>query len=257
MTMGKHIRQIRISPRSLSPVEADLLLDVELEASEPDVEFRGRLVGPTCAYANTIEISYPVRVLPRESAESPLRGRVVIPEPSWWDPISPFLYRGQIELWRAGAMLDRATVRFGLRSVQLKPDGLFWNGKRLILEALDRSDLLESELPMLRRQGINAVILPVDRHELWLGAERLGFVILGRIDEPAWPDVSHQSSPALLGWILPAGWDRRKDDWSKWMAAVSDGNLFVRTSESVAGLPIFGDKRPQPELQLLRRDAAP
>jgi hypothetical protein len=196
-------------------------------------------------------------MLPRDSGESPLCGRVVIPEPSWWDPISPFLYRGQIELWRRGALVDRAAVRHGLRSVRLTPDGLFWNGKRLILEALDRSDLLESELPTLRRQGINAVILPVGHDELWLAAERLGFVIFGRVDEPALPDVSRPSSPALLGWILPAGWDRERDAWSKWMAAVSGGYFFVRAPEGAAGLLIFGDKRPQTELQLVHRDAAP
>lgn len=255
--MANRICQVRISPRSLSPVEADLLVELVFEASEPDLEIRGRLVGPTCAYASTIELSYPVRMLAREGAELPLRGRVVIPEPSWWDPISPFLYRGQIELWRRGVLLDRAAVRHGLRSVQLRPEGLFWNGKRLILEVLDRSNLLESELPMLRRQGINAVILPLDRDELWLAAERLGFVILGRVDEPAWPDVSDQSSPALLGWILPADWDRRMDDWSKWMAAVSGGYLFARATEGAAGLPIFGDKRPEFELQLIRGAAAP
>ncbi len=131
--MARHIWDIRISQRSLSPVEADLLVEVDVDAASPDFEIRGGLVGPTCAYSSTIEISYPLRPLPRDPESAELRGRIVIPEPSWWDPISPFLYHGRMEIWRNGHCLVRPKIRHGLRSVQLKPEGLFWNGKKLLL----------------------------------------------------------------------------------------------------------------------------
>src|SRR5262245_11678851 len=155
--MTNRICHIRISTQALSPVEAEVLVIVEAEHPEADLEIRGRLVGPTCPYSTTVEVSYPVRMLP--NAKDALRGRVVIPEPSWWDPTSPFLYRGRVELWQRGAMLDSANVQHGLRAAQLKPEGLLWNGKRLLLCAVDRLELKAAELPELRRQGINALVL--------------------------------------------------------------------------------------------------
>ena len=202
--MANPIRQVRISQRSLSPVEADLLIEVDAGAPDPDLELRGRLVGPTCPYSTTIELSYPLRMLPRAGTDLPLRGRVVIPEPSWWDPISPFLYQGRIEVWRPDALLGSANVRYGLRWLQLRPDGLYWNGKRLMLRAVDRPDLSQSDLLELRRQGNNALILSGGADELWAAAERLGFVTMGRVPTLESRPAAREDSPAFLGWLLPA-----------------------------------------------------
>lgn len=207
--MANRIKHVRISQRSLSPVEADLLIEVDADAKSPDFELRGRLVGPTCPYSSTIEVAYPLRMLPLTGETSLLHGRVVMPEPSWWDPTSPFLYRGRIELWQADRLLESTNIRYGLRSVRLKPEGLFWNGKKLTLRAADRRNLTADELPELRRQGINALILSPDADDLWLAAERLGFVIIGRVNGPDdRPDLMGRS-PALMGLLMPANTQRQ------------------------------------------------
>ena len=50
--------------------------------------------------------------------------RVLIPEPSPWNPASPFLYYGPVELWQAGARVDSARVTHGLRTLHLTRAGL-------------------------------------------------------------------------------------------------------------------------------------
>src|SRR5437588_1108014 len=92
--MGVQLRLLK-----LTPVEA------MLECLPPaGAEVRGRLVGPTCPYSSTIEVAHHVR-----------GNRIIIPEPAWWDPSSPFLYRGPLEIWRDGARVEAEQVRIGLR----------------------------------------------------------------------------------------------------------------------------------------------
>jgi hypothetical protein len=117
--MANRIQNVRISIRSLAPVEADLLVRVEVDDNAADIDIRGRLVGPICPYATTVEVAYPLRPVAK-----PTERRVVIPEPSVWDPVCPFLYRGEVELWSDGHMSDRTTLRYGLWSANLRPDGL-------------------------------------------------------------------------------------------------------------------------------------
>ena len=94
-------RQLSIRDRSLSPADAELWVLAEPEQLTPATEIRGRLVGPTCPYSSTIEVAYPLRPFPKlPESLAPLTRRVVIPEPSMWDPVAPFLYQGAIELWQ-------------------------------------------------------------------------------------------------------------------------------------------------------------
>ncbi len=234
--MTHRIRHVRISPRSLSPVEADLLVEIECDSVQSDVEVRGRLVGPTCPYSTTVEVDYPLRMLPREDENAPLRARVVIPEPSYWDPISPFLYHARIEFWQAGAMLDRAELRHGLRSMQLKPEGLFWNGKRLVLRVADSPTLTTSELPELRRQGIDAILTPLPGPELVFAAEQIGFVVIARIDKPPHETDWARSSPAFFAWMLPAEWQRNEREWRAWMDAVPKPPGLIGAEPSTGSL---------------------
>src|SRR5687768_8525338 len=98
--MSNAIRRVVVRDRSLSPSGAELWVTVEAESDAPGAEVRGRLMGPRCLYASTVEVAYPLRPFPRHpEGLPPLTRRVVIPEPSFWDAESPFLYEGPVELW--------------------------------------------------------------------------------------------------------------------------------------------------------------
>src|SRR5437868_6764586 len=113
--MSNRILDVWLDNRSLDPISAEAAVLVRPERLTATAELRGKLMGPSCPYAATVEIAYPL--LPPRRDEPPeegtLRARIVIPEASLWDPQSPFLYTGPIELWQDGRCCDRAMVHHG------------------------------------------------------------------------------------------------------------------------------------------------
>lgn len=58
--------------------------------------------------------------------------------PSLWSPESPYLYHLETKVLRGSQLLDNISQRIGLRSVVLKPDGLYINGKKTFLSGTNR-----------------------------------------------------------------------------------------------------------------------
>jgi hypothetical protein len=114
--MSNRLRQVTARLHRLSAAEAEVWLLVEVERVTPTTEVRGRLTGPRCPGVTTVEVAYPLRPFPRQpDGVPPLSQRVVIPDPSLWEPGQPFLYRAVVELWQDGERCDRAEFDYGLR----------------------------------------------------------------------------------------------------------------------------------------------
>jgi len=195
----------------LDPAEAEMWISVYPEELTASTEVRGRLMGPRCRYSTTVEVAYPLREWKRayEKEDVPhLSMRVIIPEPSLWDPESPFLYEGPVELWQKKERCDQRTLCRGLRTLNLGPRGLRWNGRLTTIRGLQRSQCTEEEGLELHQRGCNTLLAPVDAHspELWGMADRLGFMMLGRIESGS--QVAHAADlaahPSCLGWVLSA-----------------------------------------------------
>jgi hypothetical protein len=204
--MSNRIRQLEVRDHSLIPAAAELRITVVPEQMTPTTEVRGRLMGPRCPYAATVEVAYPLRPLAR-SADG-LAARVVIPEASLWEPESPFLYEGPVELWQDGRCCDRVVVRRGLRRLTLGAKGLGVNGRPLFLRgrALEQCD--EPQALALRREGCNLLVAPVNKTTvpLWDLGDRYGFFLLGRLadsDEAAWKRLDALATHAsCFGWLM-------------------------------------------------------
>ena len=226
------ITQFSIADRVLGPTEAEIWVLADAESITPTTELRGRLVGPTCPYSTTIEVAYPLRPFPKPPAGlPPLARRLNVPEPSFWDPVAPFLYHGIVELWQDGQCCDRRTFRHGFRDARIDGETVVWNGKAMKLSIVDRSDLTETELPALRRNGVNAIVLPGEAESLWQAAERLGFAVIGRASKPrpGWLELTR--SAACLGWIIPR--EANSKDWDLWKAEVARMRRWVGNDVSV------------------------
>ncbi len=114
--MKNRLRQVTAQVRRLSSAEAEVWLLIEAEQVTATTEVRGRLVGPRCPGATTIEVAYPLRSFPSHPETLPaLSRRVVIPEPSLWEAEQPYVYRAVVELWEDGRLCDRAEFDYGLR----------------------------------------------------------------------------------------------------------------------------------------------
>jgi hypothetical protein len=168
--MPIHLRLLR-----LTPMEAE----IELVA---DREVRGRLMGPSCVYTTTIEVAYHVR-----------GNRVIIPEPAWWDPQSPFLYYGPIEVWRDGLCVETEPVRIGLRHTNMAGNEIVHNGRRVELKSRRIESTDEDTLRRAREAGFNAVEVPAAlANECCAIADRIGLFVVP--DGPADIDLLRQPS---------------------------------------------------------------
>jgi hypothetical protein len=215
--MSNRILQVTVQDRSVVPAAAELAVTVVPERLTPTTEVRGRLMGPRCPYANTVEVAYALRRLPPSrvgqlsSAADGITRRVVIPEASLWEPESPFLYEGPVELWQDGQRCDRVTIRHGLRSLSLCPRGLRINGRQLRLRGREVGPDSDEQALALRREGCNLLVVPVagETAHCWERADRLGFLVLGRVAE--WGAQIERQLSALrehascFGWLLGAG----------------------------------------------------
>ena len=113
---GNKLRHVTAQVRRLSAADAEVWLLIEAEAVTPATEVRGKLMGPRCPGVTTVEVAYPLRPFPRPpDGVPPLSRRVVIPDPSLWEPGRPFVYRAVVELWQDGRRCDVAEFDYGLR----------------------------------------------------------------------------------------------------------------------------------------------
>jgi hypothetical protein len=93
------------------PTRADVR--ISFDKLPPDVEIRGRLMGPRCPGVSTVEVAYHLRPV---AADMPGTYQVLIPEPNFWAPEHPFRYEGPVEFWSDGVLVGQVTISIGLRS---------------------------------------------------------------------------------------------------------------------------------------------
>jgi hypothetical protein len=205
------IRDIVIVNHRLDPISTELHVHVQLDEMTPTTTLKGRLIGPRSMHRSTIEIAYPLHEIDRTDH---LVLRAVIPEPSWWEPSSPFLYEGPLELWQDGALCERITIRHGIRALQLTSKGLRLNGKPFLVRGkLAQGALTEQDAIALRDAGYNAVWL-VGATDIasWNVADRVGLFLLGSCSEVTDFVAMHNELTSHAGHF---GWIFNRDDLAK------------------------------------------
>ncbi len=233
------ILSVQLKNRSLDPAQAEVQVHVTPARRTPTTELRGRLVGPHCLYATTVEVSYPLRPLPRPPGDSDeLLMRVVIPEPSLWDPESPFLYRAHIELWEDGQRHAEIVLDHGLRTLQLSRNGVRINHRIWSI----RGGFFQGEEPGHGATGINLLVAPPRSEALWALTDERGLLMLGQLESPF--DLLQASllsrHAAALGFLLS---DAEIDDPELARMPLPSKNhdpyLGVTLTRPVASLPDF------------------
>jgi hypothetical protein len=218
--MSNHIKSIRLHEIRVDPAESELFLSVFPEQVTENTQVSGRLIGPRCRYSTTVEVAYPMRESSRShaSGEIPrITVRIIIPEASLWDPESPFIYEGPLELWEKGNCVDRLQIKHGLRVLRLGQRGLRLNGKLISICGVPRAELSPECAAQLRRSDCNALLTPLsDEHAaLWDEADERGFLMIGRIESAADLEIASDlmamsacrklQHPATLGWFISEG----------------------------------------------------
>ncbi|HZZ82218.1 MAG TPA: hypothetical protein VFE62_27215, partial [Gemmataceae bacterium] len=198
------IRDIVVVNHRLDPISTELHVHIKLDAITPTTALKGRLIGPRSMHATTIEIAYPLHEIERSDH---IVLRAVIPESSWWEPRSPFLYEGPLELWQDDVLCDRATIRHGIRALQLTSKGLRLNGKPLVVRGkLVHGSLSEQDAIALRDAGFSACwLIGASNIDPWNSADRVGLFLLGSCFDVTEFFALHSeltSHASHFGWIF-------------------------------------------------------
>lgn len=198
--MNDSTPELRLQNYLRDPAEPEIWISLD---SEQPFELRGKLMGPRCVYATTVEVAYPLRPFSRLPAGLPDKSmRVVIPEASFWEPTCPFLYAGRIEVLDAGNVVAQLDVSHGIYHLSQVPAGLRLNGKPFAIQGIEIDSVPDAPTAQeWRSRGINTLVSSSLDEAIWNLADRVGFFVLGKVfDRSAELDTLwHHAS--CLGWI--------------------------------------------------------
>lgn len=94
------------------------------------LKLAGRLVGPQCEFANTLPARLP---LLDRSTKNECLAEAIVPDPCFWTPELPFLYRAELELLRDGQSIKKYRLPLGIRRFGARGRSLQFEGARFVL----------------------------------------------------------------------------------------------------------------------------
>jgi hypothetical protein len=207
--MNNSITKLAAYDRTTPPSDAELLLFVAAQQITATTEVRGRVTGPHCIEASTVEIAYPLRPAPfardYPELEEGLLIQATIPEASLWEPGRPFLYHVFIELWEDGQCCDRRRFAYGFRTIQVGSRGLLLNGQPLQLRGTCRVPTSDQEWAALRQRQGNLLVAAAADSQSWAKGSQMGLLVLGRLPSQAenWDSRSlGERQASCLGWLI-------------------------------------------------------
>jgi hypothetical protein len=249
--MSNRIREVIVSDTRIEPVAAEVRISVFPEQLTHTTDVRGQLVGPRCVYTSTVEVAYPMRTwsLADQPRELPhLSLSVVIPEPSLWDPETPFVYEGPVELWENGQCVDRVTIRHGLRDLRMGHRGIRLNSRAFAVRGIVCHTCSETDAAQLRQAGFNTLFVKdvTKNPDLLVSADRFGFFVLNRLSGPV--EAYLPLNPALCGHPSTLGWVLTESTFAQESILMAANLLASFDGQSRLGAELFDvPEEPLPE----------
>jgi beta-galactosidase len=178
--------QVTVDNDSKQPVKVQVA--TELFVADPN----GAAIGPVVAKIGVQEL----RIAAGASEEA--SGSVTVANPRLWGALptqQPNRYVAVTTVLQDGKVVDRYETRFGIRSIECKPDGFYLNGERVRLQGVNQHHDLgalgaafnvraaERQLEVLREMGCNAVRMAHNppATELLELTDRMGFLVVDEI----------------------------------------------------------------------------
>ena len=232
---GKSIRtdgeQIELFCGEANSAEARIYARWNVDDRKPQETARqkisGQLIGPSCEFSHTLPAKHPFREIDRgDDLQRAALAEAIVPDPCFWTPDLPFLYRAQIQA-HGGSEVAEADRIVGIRRLGVRGRSLFFDGKRFVLRAIEckmqnaeLKSLLEHNQDFLRETW-TALILknPVD--EVCEFASRRGLLLVADLTD----SNDFARSESLIHSL------RRLSQWPAVGIAVLPGNAVVAEQE--------------------------
>src|SRR6266511_1912365 len=189
---SNRLRGIEHYKLTVSPAEADIWFRVVVQKVTPGTEVRGRIVGPRSLFAETVEVVSPLRsvrywegeqrsVRYWEGDQVAMIARTAFPEPGFWDPHTPLLYRVVVELWQDGQRCEVSGFDLGFRMIEMGSGNVFVNKKPFFLQGMPYLPQSREEAAARRQTGYNLVLAGKGQWHWWVRASPMGFLLLEKV----------------------------------------------------------------------------
>ncbi|HEY2828444.1 MAG TPA: hypothetical protein VGJ04_12655 [Pirellulales bacterium] len=128
------IQHIELFSGAASPaaarVYAAITVDKTHQFDSKQFKLRGHLIGPQCEFAHTLSARIP---LADRGSDETLLAEAIVPDPCFWTPELPFLYRAELELVDGASVVLRYDGNVGIRRLGSRGRELYFEGKRFVL----------------------------------------------------------------------------------------------------------------------------
>ena len=161
------------------------------------------MTGPYCEYAQTLPATIPLVDLgPGPS----LLAQAVVPDPCFWTPELPFLYRARIELRSDGDVLDVVERPLGIRPLGSRGRRFYYEGRPWVLRGVHQPSASTSDLGEFREASA-ALFVDDPDDDLCTLASQVGVLIVAnlRSDPASLPQsILRLAQHAAVGFIVLA-----------------------------------------------------
>jgi len=229
---------------TVSPAAADVWFKVVVQRITPTTEVRGQIVGPRCLFAESGDGESPLRSVRQHEDESAalLIARTAIPNPAFWTPDSPLLYRVVVELWQDGQRCEASGFDLGFRRVEMGWDGVLANQVPVLLRGTQEMPESWQGAAAWRRAGYNLIVAGKGQWNWWVRANPMGFFLLERVAlstlTPQYVGLVSQQ-PCFLGFVLDRELlDRSPAENERFLRPWRERHVFI-------GLELDGPPPPQ------------
>jgi hypothetical protein len=170
-------------------------------ADSQDCTLSGTLSGPMCPYAHTLPVT--LAFVDRGPGEFPL-AEAYVPEPCFWTPEMPHVYRAQVQLCKDGRVVATAERIVGIRTLGAIGRKLLYDSKRWVLRGVRAAAVPATDLDEWRTSGA-AMIVSNPGDALCEQASRIGVLLVAELDAfendeirrlCRWPAVGMVTLPA-------------------------------------------------------------
>jgi hypothetical protein len=165
-------------------------------------QLSGTLTGPNCIYGETLPAT--ARFVDRGPGGPPL-AEAIIPEPCFWTPQMPQLYRARLQLRHDETVAAEVDRSFGIRPLGASGSRLRLDGKTWVVRGVTKNDLPTEELPLWHNTD-TALVVTRPSDALCEAASRIGVLIVAELDAADLADIRRLSQWPAVGVVsLPTG----------------------------------------------------
>jgi hypothetical protein len=169
--------------------------------TESGLTLSGHLAGPNCAYADTLPARF---ALSDRGPGAGLLAAATVPEPCFWTPDMPHLYRATVELRRGDKVLASVTRDIGLRTLGAASGKLYYDAKRWVLRGVRMDSVPLTDLKEWRELQTTLVVRNPSE-DLCRQASEVGVLLVAELDSHDEDSIRRLARWAAVGMVvLPA-----------------------------------------------------